>query len=100
MYIFKKLFLWICLAVSFCVPNSFADKSTDYEINKAVHAAFHGKPIGLNNIKNVLADLMPKVTNIIAPKVDGEYKSLNEALKELNLGEQNLLVIRGQLQNL
>lgn len=98
MWKIKKLFLFASLVVGMCVPNAVADLVTDHKINKAVHAAFDGKQVGLANLKPVLKVLMPQVSNLIKHKVDGEYKNLHEALKNLNLDETNLMASLAQLK--
>jgi hypothetical protein len=96
MYIFKKLFLLVCLTLSFCVPNAFADKVTDCAINDAVYAAFD-KQVNYGEIRGILRSLKPDVKALIAPQADKAYKNLNEALKKLNPDESNLTVVAAQL---
>ena len=98
MMIFKKLSLLFCLALGMCVPNTWADAITDAKINYEIHQAFHGKTVTLTTLKATLKILIPKIANLIAHKADGEYKELHEAIKELNLDEQNLLIVRAQLK--
>lgn len=99
MLIFKKLCLLVCLALGMSVPNALADALIDHKINAEVKHAFC-KPVPVAALRSVLQNnLLPKIVVLIQPKVDTDYKNLNEALKNLNFEEKNLIVVLGQLKN-